>query len=165
MSEIVGTALSNMDRALLAKRIIRDSREERSFSRQQMGRMQNHANDRLVRAWEDEDAPNRPPIEMLLAEDVPDEYVESVFEKIRKARGAPHPLGADSTRESLLAVLRDGSQYATWMATGGIVRAVTASTVPQGIKLLERLHNSTAVALRFMRRITGAHTAAKGNGQ
>jgi hypothetical protein len=154
--------MAAMDRVAVAKRIVRDTREERGLSRMQMARMQGHPTDRLTRAWEDEDTPNRPPLDALLAEDVPDDYVESVFEKIRKARGTREPLGADSVREALLAVQRDSSQFTTWMATAGIVQIITATTVPQGIKLLERMHNSTTVALRFMRRITGAHAAAKG---
>ncbi len=153
---------SNMDRALAAKRIFRDAREERQLSRQQMARMQNHADDRLVRAWEDEDAANHTPLAALLPEEVPDEFVESVFEKIRKARGQREALGANSPLEALCAVQRDGAQFMTWMATAGIALGVSAKTASQCVMLLEKLQRSIAVALRFMRRVTGAHAAAKG---
>ncbi len=163
MSEIACTRpLTNYDRAILAKRIFRNAREARCLSRAQIARMLDHESERLVRAYEDEDADNNVPISALRHPALPAEMFEQIIEKIRQARGEEEPLGADSPADAICALERAVGQFVTWKGTVGLA-AVNARTAPQGLRIIETMAKSAGIAARFLRRaITGAHAAAKG---
>lgn len=165
MSEIVrtgaGTA-SNFDRTLAAKRALRNAREARGYSRAQLARLLGHEDDRLVRAWEDEEAANHVPVAALMHPELPPDMFEFIVEKVREARGDAGPLGADSPQEALLALQRSAGQYVTWTGTVGLA-AVGAKTAPQGLQIVETLLKNAGIAARFLRRaVTGAHAHARG---
>lgn len=163
VSEIVRTVpATNFDRTIAAKRAVRNARETHGLSRAQLSRMAGHDSERLLRAYEDEEAENKPPIDFLMHPDVPSEYVEFVFEKIREARGEQAPLGATTAADSLCALERGVGQYVTWKGAVGLA-AVGAKTAAQGLRIVEAVARDATIAARFLRRaITGAHTAARG---
>ena len=163
MSEIVCTPpQTNFDRVIAAKRAFRNAREAHKLSRYQLARLLGHDSERLLRAYEDEDADNNPPIAVLMHPDFPAEMFEQIVEKVREARGEKPPVGPDTIQGALLALQRSAGQYVTWTGTVGL-GAASPRSAPQGLQLVETIAKNAAVAARFLiRAITGAHAAAKG---
>jgi predicted transcriptional regulator len=163
VNEIVCTRpLTNLDRVVWAKRIFRNAREARGLSRTQLARMLGYESERLLRAYEDEDAENNVPVAALMHPDLPAEMFEQIVEKIRQARGEDEPLGADTPADAMCALERSVGQFIVWKGTVGLA-AVSARTAPQGLQIVETLKKNAGIAVRFLSRaITGSHVAARG---
>lgn len=166
MTTSLGTAAapSPYELNLAAKHALRTGREVHGFSRAQIARCLGHADERMVRAWEDEDSTSHFPVMALMHPAFPEKVRAFVLAEIARVSGAQEPTGADSAEEALCAHQRASGQFVTGMGTAIMRGRLTSDGAAQALRLVERDVDTGLVAARLLRRrvVTGAHAAAKG---
>lgn len=149
---------------LSAKRALRTGRELHGFSRMQIAKCLGHADDRLVRAWEDEDSSNHFPVMALMHPSFPEPVRAFVLAEIARVSGTAEPTGADTAEAALMALQRAAGQFITAMGTTVLCGRLTSQGAAQGVVLVENILKTGAVAAKWLRRrvSTGGHAAAGG---
>ncbi len=155
--------VDNREINLCAKRALRTGRELHGLSRMQVARCLGHADDRLVRAWEDEDSANHFPVMALMHPNFPDEIRAFVLAEIARVSGNGEPLGADTAESALMALQRAVGQFVTWTGTIVLGGRLTSQVAAQGLIVVENIAKTGAVAAKWLRRrvSTGEHPVGR----
>lgn len=157
-------SLSAYELNLCAKRALRTGRELAGLTRVQLARCLGHADERTVRAWEDEDSTSHFPVHALMHPDFPEKVRAFVLAEIARVSGSQEPTGADTVEEALCAHQRAAGQFVTGMGTAVLRGRLTSDGARQALQLVEKDVTTGQVAARLLRRRvqTGGHAAAGG---
>lgn len=154
----------SFDLNLAAKHALMVGRKTAGLSRAQLARCLGHADERLVRTWEDEISTTHFPVDALFHPHFPEKIRAFVLAEMARVAGTQEPTGADSVEEALCAHQRASGQFITGMGTAIMRGRLTSDGAAQALRLVERDVDTGLVAARLLRRrvVTGAHAAAKG---
>jgi hypothetical protein len=159
--------LVNFDLNLCAKHALSVGRKTAGLSRAQLARCLGHADERLVRTWEEEGSTTHFPVDALFHPHFPEKIRAFVLAEMARVAGTQEPTGADSAEEALLAHQRAAGQFVTGMGTTMLRGRLSSEGAAQALRLVENDISTGQVAARLLRRrvVTGSHPAVGGGGR